>query len=431
MAAAARERVSASLIRPAVLREMRYLRYGRARLRVRASHASGAFAIAAIVAVLLSLAATTTFTERATVTGYLVPNAGIARVRAMRSGVVAAVRVEQGDLVALGAPLIDVRSDSLLATRTMHAAAVAANLDRRSSELESRRESTARRAKAERERLVAERTGLERERAIVAAQVDSQRQWLATANDRLARVRSASASGAVPTAELLRQQNDVVAGEIERQSLERQRAAIDRSLAELAQRARSLDAERDSEQATIALAELDVASAALENDRTQAEIVVAPIAGRIASIAVEVGADVSAGKELVVVAPERAELRAELFVPARAIGLIRAGERVALRYDAFPYQEFGVFRGEIAAIADFVFDRKQIDVELPLSGPVFRVFARLERQAIAAHGREVDLKPGMTLVADVATRELTVFEWLLEPIRALRDAPFRRAAEPT
>src|SRR5262249_1704381 len=77
-------------------------------------------------------------------------------------------------------------------------------------------------------------------------------------------------------------------------------------------------------------------------------------------------------------------------------------------------------------IADFVFDRRDADVELAISGPVFRVFARLDRQSLEAHGREVDLKPGMTLVADVATRELTIFEWLIEPLRALRGAPFDR-----
>jgi len=424
VAVAVRGAVNAPLIRPAALLEERYLRYGRARIRMRFGHVSAACAIGAIVAGLVYLAATTTYTERATVTGYLVPDAGIARVRAARSGTVESIRIRQGALVARGAPLVELRFDTELATLENHATAVAANLQSRAAELSRRRSSSARRMQAERERLDVERDGLEREREIVAAQIGSQRRWLATANDRLSRIRAASTSGAVAAAELLRAQNEVVAGEIDRQSLERQQAVLERSLAEIERRAESLGAERDADQATIALAELDVASAALENDRSSAEVVVAPIAGRVVSIAVDVGANVAAGKELVVVAPERASLRAALFVPPRAIGLIRAGEPVALRYDAFPYQEFGVFRGEVVAIADFVFDRKDIDVELPISGPVFRVFAQLERQSLEAHGHDVDLKAGMTLVADVATRELTVFEWLVEPLRALRAAPF-------
>jgi membrane fusion protein len=426
LAAAVHDEMNAPLIRPAALLEMRYLRYGRTRLRMRLSHLGATGAIGVLVAALVYLAATTTYTERSTVTGYLVPDAGIARVRAARNGIVDAIRVAQGDRVARGAALVELRSDTALESLENHAAAVAANLDRHAAELSSRRDSVRRRAEAERERLDLERAGLERERTIIAAQIDAEQRWLATANDRSARVRAASAAGAVPLAEALRQQNEAVAGEIDLKNLERQRAVLERSLAEVAQRVEAANAERDAEQATIALAELDLASAALENDRTRAEVVVAPIAGRVVSITVDVGANVAAGRELVVVAPERASLGAALFVPPRAIGLIREGEPVALRYDAFPYQEFGIFRGYVAAIGDFVFDRRDVDVELPISGPVFRVFARLERQSLEAHGREVDLKPGMTLVADVATRELTVFEWLIEPLRALRGAPFDR-----
>ena len=45
--------------------------------------------------------------------------------------------------------------------------------------------------------------------------------------------------------------------------------------------------------------------------------------------------------------PRGGALRAELYVPSRAIGFVKSGQRVRLLYDAFPYQKFGPAWGEV------------------------------------------------------------------------------------
>jgi membrane fusion protein len=60
----------------------------------------------------------------------------------------------------------------------------------------------------------------------------------------------------------------------------------------------------------------------------------------------------------------------------------------------------------------------------PVSGltfnePVYKVTAALESQHIEAYGKEIPLRSGMILSADVVLDKRSLFEWLLEPVYSL------------
>ena len=44
-------------------------------------------------------------------------------------------------------------------------------------------------------------------------------------------------------------------------------------------------------------------------------------------------------------------LQAELYVSAEAIGLIRSGQDVRVRYDAFPYLRYGSYHGRVVQVS--------------------------------------------------------------------------------
>ena len=68
----------------------------------------------------------------------------------------------------------------------------------------------------------------------------------------------------------------------------------------------------------------------------------APGDGFITSIVGHAGQPVAANAPLLTIVPA-SDLRAELLAPSSAVGFIAPGERVLLRYDAFPYQKFGQY----------------------------------------------------------------------------------------
>jgi multidrug efflux pump subunit AcrA (membrane-fusion protein) len=107
-----------------------------------------------------------------------------------------------------------------------------------------------------------------------------------------------------------------------------------------------------------------------------------------------------------------ARLQARLSVPSRAIGFIAPGDRILLRYRAFPYQTFGHQVGRVASISP--------DAIAPAgaagnSGQVYRVLVDLQQQAITARGKSRPLRPGMLLDADILGERRRLYEWILKP----------------
>ena len=65
----------------------------------------------------------------------------------------------------------------------------------------------------------------------------------------------------------------------------------------------------------------------------------------MSALQASLGQAVDPAKPLMTLTPRGGALRAELYVPSRAIGFVKTGQRVRLLYDAFPYQKFGPGRG--------------------------------------------------------------------------------------
>ena len=165
--------------------------------------------------------------------------------------------------------------------------------------------------------------------------------------------------------------------------------------------------------------------AALAQRRTGAEtlstiVATAPIAGRVVAVPVELGESVSAGASVVTLTPNGSELIAELYAPSRAAGFINVGQEVRLMYEAFPYQTFGTGRGTIRSVSRTVLLPSDVRGSgISVDEPVFRVRVALDRQYVAAYGRDLPLQPGMLLRADVIVDRRSLLEWLLDPLYAV------------
>ena len=123
---------------------------------------------------------------------------------------------------------------------------------------------------------------------------------------------------------------------------------------------------------------------------------------------------------LVTVLPKGSGLHVELLVPTRAIGFVAKGQEVVLRYDAFPYERFGQYRGRISDIGRNVWTAGERVGPLAAREPVYRVDVALDRQSVAALGQEFPLRPGMLVNADLLLEKRTLLEWIFEPVLQLK-----------
>lgn len=366
------------------------------------------------------------FAKTETVRGIVSATGGISRLDAPRAGVISAILVKQGDPVALGQPVYRLRlgeatagGETALTTqlRTMKAsrANFVAEVDRTKAFL------------AEAQGQVA---AMRRDMAAVQAAVDGEERSiaaaLAEAKGRVERVRKLVTQG-YATRDLLEAQ-ERAAFEYERQltATRLKRVEYKRTDADKSRDFALMLAGKLSEKAN-AENEIQGIDGNLARMRTEGALEIqAPRAGFALAIAGQVGASVEADQFVAAIGDNDADIVVVVDAPAKAVGLIKVGQSVVLKYDAFPFKTFGIQHGTVSSIStaavrtpavkeDDGMDPRPVDRQ-----SVYRVEIRPDSRTIEAYGEKKLLKIGSTLSADIVVERRRLIDWVLDPIRAMR-----------
>ena len=377
------------------------------------NHASSVLSLLALLAVVALVAALSvgTYARKEHAVGRLVPAAGVAQVATPRAGVLEAVLVAEGERVERGAALFTITAaGATTAGVNAHAAALAGLIAERDALLAQRATlvALARQTRADAERRVVETATLA---ASLAQQLDAARERAALFERDLARLAAVVDDGLAAASLLDLRRAEMLGARAAVHALERERAALAAAAAEAEATALRAPLEHDAD-----LAEFHARLLALERgiasaDQQWSSTARAPAAGRVVLADIAVGQSVAPGQTLLAIVPADGALHAELLVPARAVGLIGPGQRVRLRYDAFPYRKYGTYDGRIRQVsaAPVTADGTQ--------GPAYRVLAAIDRQAImTADGARIPLRAGFTLQADIVRDRQRLIEWLFEPL---------------
>lgn len=360
------------------------------------------------------------YARKETVTGYLTPASGTARVFANQPGTISAVHVEQGERVAEGQPLFTVTLSQIAASGGDVNATILAAIERQKASLNRQMAAEERRAQAEENRLRAQMRGLQEEIGHIAAQVVQQRQRIQVAERIVNMAAQLLPRGATSELEYRRREEALLEQRLSLISLGQQQAQRQASLE---------DVRYTLEQLPVATADRIQAlrNEFVANEQREAEVegrrayvVRAPVGGRIASLQARVGEPAETKQAKVQIVPGESTLQAELFIPARAIGFVEPGQQVRILYDAFPYQHFGTYRGTIARVSQAMMAGADVVGPVTLPGPAYRAVVELERPDIQAYGRRVTLQPDMLLRADIILERRTLVDWILDPLRSAR-----------
>lgn len=374
--------------------------------------------MAALLVATIAFLSVTQYARRETVVGALQPASGALRVTSLRPGIIAAVDVREGQEVSSGQPLVTLALDPTISS------------GRRLGEILSEAsvaqgEALARQASARHDQIGGQRDAIAAKRA---ALLDQQRRLATDATLQQERVslaeQTAEAARTLWSKQLMsavqyRQREEALI--VARQGLsaiERDRAAIPSSLAQLTAEDRRLAAEDEDGAASFASsrAQLDERRAS-----TQAEtqiVLSAQKAGQVAALQAKPGAAVSAGQTLAYVLPRGTKLQAELWAPSRAAGFVRPGDKVRLMYDAFPYQRFGVGRGRVVEVSRAPTAPGDLPVPIRTEESLYRVLVDLDDQNMHGYGQAWHLSPGMRLTADMVLEQQSLFAWLFDKVRA-------------
>lgn len=370
---------------------------------------------AAAAGALLLLFTFGSYTVHTRVSGELVPDLGLITIAAPGAGVVTRVYEHEGDSVAAGAALATVAfthatasglavHDGVRAQRRLRRAHIERGGQAQDAQLDAQIDGQ----KIQLQQAEAELIQIRRQLATRDAQVQLARRMLQ-------RYRDAAARAQVSALQVEQQEQSVLEQTAQQQALQRDAIATQQKIAQLRQNLGQLAAGHASSAAERGreLALLDEES--LQRDAQAETLLQAPAAGLVASRLVEAGQSVQAGQPLLNLLPAGSLLRAELHAPSRAVGFIRTGDRVVLRYVSFPYQKFGHQAGTVLRIS-----RNPVATSAIGGEAYYRVVVALEKQTVRAYGRDETLLPGMRLEADILTDRRRLLEWMLEPVYSLR-----------
>jgi membrane fusion protein len=362
------------------------------------------------------------YTRRESVAGQLVPDTGVLAVNTPSSGHIARALVREGEVVSAGQPLVEIFGD--LATLEMgnaHAV-VSRQLHDQEVRLRATLADVVPQSEAQ-EKDLRTRIGMLQEQVVqVNAQLDLQRKQAASSQQLVEKIEPLRKSGIVSVFQFEQQQSVALEQKAQVKALVRQRLDTEQQISALrAELARlPLDTAGKANDLRVKLSQLDASLA--ENEAERATLLRAPRAGVVATMLVKPGQAVSAGQTLLSIVPQGSKLQAQLLVPSSAIGFVEPGDRVVLRYQAYPYQKFGQQYGRVLQVSRSALSGREASslIGRSVAAPFYRVLVALDRQSVDANGKAEALKPGMALSADVLLERRSLLEWAFEPLYGLR-----------
>ncbi|HET9469454.1 MAG TPA: HlyD family efflux transporter periplasmic adaptor subunit, partial [Usitatibacter sp.] len=353
---------------------------------------------AGIALLLIAVALWGQYTRRERVEGYLALDAGAARVLLPDAGRVTDLLIKEGDEVKAGDPMARISLDRSTGKGASTSEAVAAEMQSRRAILEREQAQLRDLGTQQLEQVRRRAKDLANELGQIDAEMKLQEIRIKSARDQVARYQGLAGEKKFVSEALVKQKIDEVTDqEIKLQSLSRQRSQVERDLeaAKLEEPSVTLKSRTQVEQVSRQISELQEGLAQVEARRET--VIRAPVSGVVTNIAVNLGQSVAADAPLATVLPKGSGLHVELLVPTRAIGFVKTGQDVMLRYDAFPYERFGQYHGRIVDIGRNVWSSGERVGPLAAKEPVYRVDVGLDKQSVAALGQEFPLRPGMSV----------------------------------
>lgn len=370
----------------------------------------------ALLAVLLGQAS---FVRSESVHGYISPQSGPVRVFAQQEGRVVDVLVKEGDLVDQDQALARLVNRRAIGDSTYSETEYEIELRAQMALLETERANEQRRAREEVDWYAHETRLLRARHSLLAELAEVSRAQASLRKDAFERGVKLFDAGSLAASDLEALKSRHLAARAENLSAEH-------ALLDLESQLDRHDADANSLSTThfARLSKLNRELSGINQQLTELQglsdyFVTAPVSGRVRGVIHVKGDQVRRERPLFSILEEEAGVRAVLLVPSRAIGFVRQGQKVKLRYDAFPYEKFGSHEGEITQVGRTSFSTGELGAPLSIAGPVYRVYVKPRDSEILAAGETWALLPGMVLQAEIQLETRSLWQWLTAPLRSL------------
>lgn len=363
---------------------------------------------------LLGFAALAPVTRSELVRGVISVEGGLGKLHVPAAGQVARVLVSEGQAVEQGEALLTLIPAAYEAADPQVHLYVTKALEQQLAVLMSQLSLLRTRQEQDREDVTRRRLALEQALLLQQQEQALVQQRLALAELALQRSAALLARRLVAPASHADLENGVVVARQAVVAQELARNQLQEALLGLAQQARQAETDIVTETLRLELAVSQLQVQQQEQARQARITLRAPAAGRVAGLVVTAGMAVDPARPVLTLLPESGDLLAQLFVPSRAAGQLRAGQVVQLVHDAYPQSIHGSFPARISSVSETTVDPREYLVPFDTPEPVFLVQAQLQMDA-----RPLSLRAGMQFTAHVQTGRESLLARITAPLRRL------------
>jgi hemolysin D len=158
------------------------------------------------------------------------------------------------------------------------------------------------------------------------------------------------------------------------------------------------------------------------NLQLEQRIVRSPVTGTIFEFPIKKPkAFLQTGQLIAQIAPQNAPLIVRAQVPSSNSGFLKVGQPVKLKFDAYPFQDYGVVSGRLQWLSP---DSKVVEAN-GIQSEVFDLEVTLDRPFIQTPTKKILLSPGQAVTAEVIVRQRRIIDFLLDPFRKLQKSGLR------
>ena len=357
------------------------------------------------------------YARKETVRGWLVSEQGVVRVTHGTSAIVESVLRKAGDEVRQGDAIAHFSTEEMLGNGEASTSGILAELHDQLEQTDSRESLLRNEIAAQHAALERQVRGIAKEIVDVGEQIREQHSRVSRAAENLDRVQHIRNSGALAEVEFLRQEDDVAAMRLTLGRLRQEHNRLNREQQGLLAAQAGLDFELENGIASLATARAELRQRITVQEQRRLVVLQAPIDGTLATLDVVAGTRVRSQQLIATIVPLQSPLAADVYVPSRAIGLIREGQVVRLLYDAFPHEQFGVASGNVESIAGFVSLPADVPQTFGVREAAYKVRIAVDADYVTDRTGRYALRPGMSLGAEIVLEKRSLAEWLLAPFR--------------
>jgi hemolysin D len=400
-------------------------------------------------AVLLPWAAFSQIDEVGVAQGRLEPQGKTIRLDAPVAGTVSVLRVQEGQEISQGQPLLEMQSDVVTSDLQQAQVKLEGLLNRQTqllgvkAQLENSLSTARQQAQAQ---TVSQQATIDKALMLqnsLQSSLTSLRRLLELDRAKIAKLKALSAQGAIPRTQW---------EDAERIMLQNQQQ-LEKALSELQQAQAEVLKQRKEYQRILSEGELSLIDKTKQIEELQSQIidiqsqagqakaliqslqyqrqqrvVVAPANGTLFQLNVQhPGAVLQPGQNIAQISPRQARLVLRARIDNRQTGFLRVGKPAKIKFDAYPFQDYGIQSGRLTWISPTSTqvpvpasdNTPSNDPSTPAPPSSFEVEIQLDRPDIVINNKAIALKAGQTATAEVIIRRRRVLDLFLEPFYKL------------